>query len=161
MRTKEIEFAVIGPNPLPSLRDDFVGRAIVGRELRIKPILPRPSELAEFNRAALEAGFRPARGVLWGSEKFPAFYRRPVDAQQQMDWRAADHFRRLARFAEETGNYASIADERHYIGDNMYRAHITVAPDGPSKMVIFRHGPDADGKPCELGVEIEAITIIR
>lgn len=161
MRTKEIEFTTTGPNPLPTLRNDFVGRAIVGAEQRIRPILPKPDELALFRQAALDAGFRSAAEVPWGNERFPAYFCRPADEQGQRDWQAVAHFARLARYAEETGNYAGITEVRHYIGDDMYRAHIAAAPDGPSKMAIYRHSLDAGGKPCELGVEIEAITIIR
>lgn len=88
------------PNPLP-LPDDCVRRYLVGDMLVIKPILPKPNELRIFHREAIDAGFRPGREVLWGLDRAPAFYYRPISPERQRDWKAMKAFQDLARFHEE------------------------------------------------------------
>jgi len=146
-------------NPLSTLRDDFVERWTAAGMLRVRPIAPKPDELALFHQAALDAGFRPGPEVLWGDERFPSYYSRPLDEQGQRDWKAVDHFRKLARFGEETGNYSGITEARYRAGDDLYRAHVHTIPDGPWAMTIYRHSPDVDGKPCLEGIDIDTITL--
>jgi hypothetical protein len=91
------------PNPLPQFQDSFVDRKIVGDMLVIKPILPKPYELAAFYQAARDAGFREGRETCWGLSRAPAFYYRPISEERQKDWKAVKEFKRTARFCDETG----------------------------------------------------------
>lgn len=130
------------PNPLPTLRDDFIERKIVGGELRIRPVAPKPDELALFNTAALEAGFRPGPEVLWGDETFPKYYRMPTDPQKQQDWQAVAYFKRQARMREHMGDLEDIADLTHKIGENLYRASVDSGPNW--NMTIYRDGVEIE-----------------
>lgn len=97
--------------------------------------------------------------MVQGIDRPPATYELPPDEQGQRDWKAVDHFRKLARFGEETGNYSGITEARYRAGDDLYRAHVHTIPDGPWAMTIYRHSPDVDGKPCLEGIDIDTITL--
>lgn len=131
-------------NPLPEFQDSFVDRKIVGDMLVIKPVLPKPDELAAFYAAAINAGFREEKEVLWGLNWAPAFYYRPVSEEQQRDWRATEIFKRMIRFHDETStNFDEINGSTCDIGTITYRVEVDHA------LRVYRKNENPTGEQVE------------
>jgi hypothetical protein len=126
--TDEHGWGLIGPamleNPLRGLRDDFVERWEHDGMLRVRPIAPKPDELALFHSVAIDAGFRPGPERVWGNERFPSYYYRPLDEQVQRDWEAVAWFQREARKCNEMGELDKLAQFLLDIDDDIYQAQL-------------------------------------
>lgn len=133
------------PNPLP-LSDDCVNRRTIGDMLVIKPILPKPDELRIFYREAIDAGFRPGREILWGLDRAPAFYYRPISPERQRDWKAMKAFQDLTRFYEEvnpTQFEQRIEQHAMMIGDNA--VYTAMVDEKARTLELYRkNGDDED-----------------
>lgn len=144
--TDEHGWGLIGPamleNPLRGLRDDFVERWTAAGMLRVRPIAPKPDELALFHQVALDAGFRPGPEVLWGDERFPSYYSRPLDEQGQRDWKAVAWFQREARKCNEMGELDKLAQFLLDIDDDIYQVQLDTGRNWC--MTIYRDGESVE-----------------
>jgi len=127
-----------GVNPLPGLRNDFVERAEVNGMIHIRPVSPKPDQLALFHKHATDAGFRPGPETTWSNEKFPKYYYRPLDAQSQRDWDAIAWFQAEAEKRSYMGQLERLATVEYRIEHDIYTVHLDLSPNWC--MILFRNG---------------------